>query len=61
MVHISNTTTKIKGFKKVYISLINLGKLKIIFRLNNTAYISKFYINLILVSKAKAGGIYYNA
>jgi hypothetical protein len=39
----------------------NLGKLKITFKLNNTAYIPKFYINLILASKAKAAGIYYNA
>jgi hypothetical protein len=39
----------------------NSGKLKTIFKLNNTAYIPKFYINLILASKAKAAGIYYNA
>jgi hypothetical protein len=60
-VHISDTTTEIKGFGKVNISLINSGKSKIIFKLNNTAYIPEFHINLISASKAKAAGIYYNA
>jgi hypothetical protein len=32
-----------------------------IFKLNNIAYIPDFHINLILASKAKAAGIYYNA
>jgi hypothetical protein len=42
------------------ILLINLGKSKIIFKLNNIAYIPEFYINLILASKVKVAGIYYN-
>jgi hypothetical protein len=41
--------------------LINLGKSKTTFKLNNMAYIPKFYINLISASKAKAADIYYNA
>jgi hypothetical protein len=35
--------------------------MEIIFKLNNIAYIPKFYINLILASKAKVASIYYNA
>jgi hypothetical protein len=42
-------------------SPINLGKLKTTLKLNNIAYIPKFYINLISVSKVKVTGIYYNA
>jgi hypothetical protein len=61
MVHIGDITTKIKGFGRVYMLLTNSGKLKTIFKLNNTAYIPEFYINLISASKAKAAGIYYNA
>jgi hypothetical protein len=60
-VHIGDTTTKIKGFGRVYMSPTNSGKSKTTFKLNNTAYIPKFYINLISASKAKAAGIYYNA
>jgi hypothetical protein len=61
IVHIGDTTTKIKGFGKVNISPTNSGNMETIFKLNNTAYIPEFYINLISASKAKAAGIYYNA
>jgi hypothetical protein len=59
-VHIGDIIIEIKGFGKVNILLINSGKLKIIFKLNNITYIPEFYINLISASKAKAAGIYYN-
>jgi hypothetical protein len=59
-VYISDIITEIKGFGKVNILLINSGKSKIIFKLNNIAYIPEFHINLISVSKVKIAGIYYN-